>query len=29
MRCGGGLRLEYSNPMHLDDVAIDFPTCRS
>ncbi len=25
MRCGRGLRLEYSNPMHLDDVAIDFP----
>jgi predicted TIM-barrel fold metal-dependent hydrolase len=25
MRCGGGLRLEYSNPMHLDDVAITFP----
>ncbi|MFN3295592.1 amidohydrolase family protein [Caldimonas sp.] len=25
MRCGGGLRLEYSNPMHLDDVAIHFP----
>ena len=25
MRCGGDLRLEYSNPMHLDDVAIDFP----
>lgn len=25
MRCGGGLQLEYSNPMHLDDVAIDFP----
>ena len=25
MRCGGGLRLEYSNPMHLDDVAIQFP----
>jgi hypothetical protein len=24
MRCGGGLRLEYSNPMHLDDVAIAF-----
>jgi predicted TIM-barrel fold metal-dependent hydrolase len=24
MRCGGGLRLAYSNPMHLDDVAIDF-----
>ena len=25
MRCGGGLRLENSNPMQLDDVAIDFP----
>jgi uncharacterized protein len=25
MRCGGGLRLEFSNPMHLDDVAIAFP----
>lgn len=25
MRGGGGLRLEYSNPMHLDDVAIAFP----
>ena len=25
MRAGGGLRLESSNPMHLDDVAIDFP----
>jgi predicted TIM-barrel fold metal-dependent hydrolase len=25
MRCGGGLRLEYSNPIHLDDVAIHFP----
>ncbi len=25
MRCGGGLRLEYSNPIHLDDVAIQFP----
>ena len=25
MRCGRGLRLEYSNPMHLDDVAISFP----
>lgn len=24
---GGGLRLEYSNPIHLDDVAIDFPNC--
>jgi predicted TIM-barrel fold metal-dependent hydrolase len=22
---GGGMRLEYSNPMHLDDVAIRFP----
>ena len=22
---GGGLKLEYSNPMHLDQVAIDFP----
>ena len=25
MRCGGGLRLQNSNPMLLDDVAIDFP----
>ena len=25
MRCGGGLRLQNSNPMQLDDVAIDFP----
>jgi uncharacterized protein len=24
-RGGGGLRLKYSNPMHLDDVAADFP----
>ena len=24
-RAGGGLRLEYSNPMYLDDVAIAFP----
>jgi uncharacterized protein len=24
-RAGGGLRLEYSNPIYLDDVAIDFP----
>lgn len=24
---GGGLRLEYSNPMHLDDVAMDFSNC--
>jgi uncharacterized protein len=22
---GGGLRLKYSNPLHLDDVAADFP----
>jgi predicted TIM-barrel fold metal-dependent hydrolase len=22
---GGGLRIKYSNPMHLDDVAADFP----
>jgi predicted TIM-barrel fold metal-dependent hydrolase len=25
VRGGGNLRLEYSNPIHLDDVAIDFP----
>lgn len=25
MRCGGRVRLEYSNPIHLDDVAIAFP----
>jgi len=25
MRGGGGLRLKYSNPMYLDDVAADFP----
>ena len=24
-RCGGGIRLKYSNPMLLDDVAADFP----
>jgi predicted TIM-barrel fold metal-dependent hydrolase len=23
---GGGIRLKYSNPMHVDDVAADFPT---
>ena len=23
---GGGLKLKYSNPMHVDDVAVDFPT---
>ncbi len=22
---GGGIRLKYSNPMHLDDIAVDFP----
>jgi predicted TIM-barrel fold metal-dependent hydrolase len=25
MRGGGGIRLKYSNPLHLDDVAADFP----
>jgi uncharacterized protein len=25
MRGGGGLRLKYSNPIYLDDVAVDFP----
>jgi predicted TIM-barrel fold metal-dependent hydrolase len=25
MRGGNGLRLKYSNPMYLDDVAVDFP----
>jgi len=25
MKGGGGLRLKYSNPIHLDDVAVDFP----
>ena len=25
MRGGGGIRLKYSNPMYLDDVAADFP----
>jgi predicted TIM-barrel fold metal-dependent hydrolase len=25
MRGGGGLRLKYSEPIHLDDVAADFP----
>ncbi len=24
-RAGGGFRLKYSNPIHLDDVAVDFP----
>jgi uncharacterized protein len=25
MRGGGGVRLKYGNPMHIDDVAVDFP----
>ncbi len=25
MRAGGGIHLKYSNPMYLDDVAVDFP----
>ncbi|MGW5153461.1 amidohydrolase family protein [Rhodococcus koreensis] len=25
VRGGGGIRLKYSNPIHLDDVAVDFP----
>ncbi|WP_225848686.1 amidohydrolase family protein [Streptomyces sp. HPF1205] len=25
---GGGIRLKYSNPMHVDDVAADFPQLR-
>ena len=25
MRGGGGLRLKYSQPIHIDDVAVDFP----
>jgi predicted TIM-barrel fold metal-dependent hydrolase len=25
VRAGGGVRLKYSNPMHVDDVAVDFP----
>lgn len=28
MRGGNGMRLKYSNPMHLDDVAVDFPDMR-
>jgi len=28
MRGGGGLRLKYSNPIHLDDVAADFPDMK-
>ena len=26
---GGGLRLKYSNPIHLDDVAVDFPDIQA
>ncbi len=25
---GGGIRLKYSNPMHVDDIAVDFPTLK-
>ena len=25
---GGGVRLKYSNPMHVDDVAVDFPAAH-
>jgi hypothetical protein len=25
---GGGIRLKYSNPMHVDDVAVDFPEMK-
>ena len=25
---GGGIRLKYSNPMHVDDVAVDFPELK-
>jgi predicted TIM-barrel fold metal-dependent hydrolase len=28
LRGGGGLRLKYSNPIHLDDVAADFPDMK-
>ena len=28
MRGGGGLKLKYSNPIHLDDVAADFPDMK-
>jgi predicted TIM-barrel fold metal-dependent hydrolase len=27
-RGGGGVRLKYSNPMHVDDVAVDFPDLK-
>jgi uncharacterized protein len=25
---GGGIRLKYSNPIHVDDVAVDFPSLK-
>jgi predicted TIM-barrel fold metal-dependent hydrolase len=28
MRGGNGMRLKYSNPMHVDDVAVDFPDMK-
>jgi predicted TIM-barrel fold metal-dependent hydrolase len=28
MRGGGGIRLKYANPMHIDDVAVDFPDMK-
>jgi predicted TIM-barrel fold metal-dependent hydrolase len=28
MRGGGGIRLKYSNPLHVDDVAVDFPDMK-
>ncbi len=28
MRGGGGFRLKYANPIHLDDVAVDFPDMK-
>jgi predicted TIM-barrel fold metal-dependent hydrolase len=27
-RGGGGIRLKYSNPLHVDDVAVDFPDLK-
>ncbi|GAA1804789.1 4-hydroxyphenyl-beta-ketoacyl-CoA hydrolase [Nesterenkonia flava] len=27
-RGGGGIRLKFSNPMHIDDVAVDFPDLK-
>jgi predicted TIM-barrel fold metal-dependent hydrolase len=28
MRGGAGIRLKYSNPIHVDDVAVDFPDLK-